>query len=265
MALRIFKLARKIHKWASIGIGVFLIVWLVSGIVAVLPSFILERIDHRMMGGKQVHTAETQSELVQIESVAGEPDYRNLSLSIPEAISILETNLGHAVQVTTCTTYRLSNTLVYDMTLKDGKRYLIDAIEGVPTTVTEAQIKENAKAAAPPGSHIVDMTYLNRRPYAYWGPIPIYRLIFNDASRTYVYVSPITGQVEVKNKGWNRLREWMLSLHKFEFLLLIWEREAFRKGVMLILSLVGLGVVVTGFYIALPVKWLRRLPWNRKK
>jgi uncharacterized iron-regulated membrane protein len=265
MALKLFTLARTIHKWTSIGIGIFLLVWLVSGMFSIMPVSILERIDRWVTGGQQVRSAEMRSERVHVGSMAKKPDYRNVSLSVPEAISVLETDVGHAVQVTGCSIYRLSGTLVYDMTIEDGRRYLIDAIEGVPTTVTEAQIKKSAKAAAPPGSHIVDMTYLTKRPYAYWGPIPIYRLIFNDTSRTHVYVSPFTGQVKLKNRGWNRLAGWMLSLHKFEFLLLIWEREAFRKGIMLVLSLVGLGVVATGFYIALPVKWLRRLPWNQKK
>jgi hypothetical protein len=151
------------------------------------------------------------------------------------------------------------------MTLEDSERYLVDAIKGVPVTITEARIVENAIAAATLGSNIMDMAFLTKRPYAYWGPVPIYRFIFDDVSRTHVYVSPTTGQVKLKNKGWNRLRGWMISLHKFEFLMLIWEREAFRKGMIFILSFVGLAVVITGFYIALPVKWLRWLPWNRSR
>ena len=265
MMLKIYKLARKIHKWASIGIGVFLLIWLISGIFYVIPVSVLERIDHWIMGGKQVQTMETRSELANIEFIPVGVGYRDLSVSIPEAISILETSVGHTVQVTGCLVHRLSDTLVYEIILEDGSRHLIDAIKGKSTKITEAEIKENAIAAAPPGSHIVKMTYLTKRPYAYWGPIPVYRFIFDDVSRTYVYVSPITGQIKLRNKGWNRLREWMLSLHKFEFLMLIWEREAFRKGVLLILSLVGLAVVITGFYIALPAQWLRRLPWNRSE
>jgi uncharacterized iron-regulated membrane protein len=264
MAMRIYKLARKIHKWTSIGIGVVLLIWLISGIFHVIPLSVLERIDRWIMGGKQVQTVQTQSEPANVEFVPNEASYRNLAVSIPEAISILETDMGHAVQLAGCSICRLSDTLVYEITLEDGGRHLIDAIKGIPLRIAEAEIKESAIAAAPQGSNIVNMTFLTKRPYAYWGPIPTYRFAFDDVSRTYIYVSPITGQVEHRNKGSNRLRQWMLSLHKFEFLMLIWEREAFRKGTLLICSLVGLAVVITGFYIALPVKWLRSLGTEAK-
>ena len=69
---------------------------------------------------------------------------------------------------------------------------------------------------APSGSIIVDMTLLKERPYAYaeGGPIPVYKLVFDDVSRTQVYVSPNTAQVAFKNVGWFRFIEWMLCLGK---------------------------------------------------
>lgn len=264
MALKIYKLARKIHKWASIAFGVFLLIWIISGIVYVLPISVLDRIDHWDIGGNKVQTAVTKSECATVEYMPT-VGYRNLKISVPEAISILETDLGHTVKVKGCSIFKLSDTFVYEMILEDGNRHLVDAVKGTLTIITEAEIKKNAIAAAPPGSNIVDMTLLDKRPYAYWGPIPVYRFIFDDISRTHMYISPMTGQVELRNKGWNRFRGWMISLHKFEFLLLIWERDAFRKGMLILFSLVGLAVVITGFYIVLPVTWLRRLPWNRGK
>jgi hypothetical protein len=187
-------------------------------------------------------------------------EFRNIKVSIPEAISILENELASTMQIARCSVYKTSNKLVYEITLKDGKKHLVDAIEGEPVKITEEDIKVNAIEAASSGSNIVDIAFLKERPYAYWGPIPTYRFTFNDKARTHVYVSPTTGQVELKNEGWNRLRGWFLSLHKFEFLNLLLQEDSFRKGVLLMLSLVGLAVGMTGFYLALPVKWLRRLP-----
>ncbi len=237
----------------------FFFIWLITGIFYVLPPSVLKGIDRWMMEGKKVQVGERESKPANVEFVPVQLDYRDITVSIPEAISILETEMGHTIQVTQFSLYALLDTLVYEIILEDGGRHLIDAIKGIPVIITEAEIKTNAIAAAPPGSNIVNMTFLNKRPYAYWGIIPTYRFIFDDASKTYVYVSPITSRVEGKSTRLNRLQHWMDSLHKFEFLMLIWERQALRKGGALIISLVGLAVVLTGLYIALPIKMLRRL------
>jgi len=218
-----------------------------------------------MMEEKRVQVVERESKPANAEFVPVQLDYQDITVSIPEAISILETEMGHTIQVTQFSVYPLLDTLAYEIILEDGGRHFVDAIKGIPVKITEAAIKINAIAAAPPGSNIVDMTFLNKRPYAYWGIIPTYRFIFDDASKTYVYVSPITSRVEGKTTRSERLHNWMDSLHKFEFLMLIWERQALRKGGALIIALVGLVVVLTGLYIALPIKMLRRLPWNRSK
>jgi hypothetical protein len=149
---------------------------------------------------------------------------------------------------------------LYKIALEDGKLYLVDAIEGKPTKITKLEIKNNALAEAPSGSNIVEMTLLEERPYAYadGGPIPVYRFIFDDVSRTHVYISPNTGQVALKNVGWFRFIEWMLCLHRFDFLTLLLKRNVFRRGVLLMLSSIGLAVVMTGFYLALPAR-IRRL------
>ena len=119
MALKIYKLARKIHKWTSIGFGFFLFIWVVSGIFYVLPVSVLERIDGWMIGGQQIQTAVIESEAANVEYLSTEVGYRNLTTSIPEAITILETDLGHTVKVARCSILRLSDTLVYEMVLEN--------------------------------------------------------------------------------------------------------------------------------------------------
>ena len=47
------------------------------------------------------------------------------------------------------------------------------------------------------------------------------------------------------------------SLHTFEPLKLITKRDAVRKGLLVLLSMIGVGVAGTGYYLALP----RRRPW----
>ena len=146
---------------------------------------------------------------------------------------------------------------MYGIKPKDGKLYLVDAIDGKLAEMTKTDIKRNAIAAGPVDSNIVDVSFLKKRPYAYSGPMPIYRCTFDDISRTHVYISPTTGQVELKNQGWNRLRQWFLSLHKFEFVTPLFNSDSIRKGVLLILSVIGLIVTLSGFYLALPARFRR--------
>jgi hypothetical protein len=254
MSLTIYRLIRRIHKWASIGFSVFLIIWLITGIVYVLPVSVLGKIDRLITVEKKVESSEVEVNSININFISSKTSFKDIKVSIPEAISILETEIGHALQVAGCSVYKTSDKLVYEIALKNEEKYLVDAIVGKLVKLTNADVKNIALAAAPLGSNIVDVAFLRERPYAYWGPIPTYRFIYNDMARTHVYISPTTGQIEFKNEGWNRLKEWMVSLHKFEFLNLLLMGDKFRKGVLLILSLIGLAVVMTGVYLALPAK-----------
>ena len=258
--MKINKLLRKIHKWTSIGFGVFLGIWLITGIVYVFPQSILIKIDRWFVGGRQVKAIEAKSNLANNKFVPTQITFRDIKISIPEVISILETELDSTIKVVGCSVYKTSERLLYEIALEDGKLYLVDAIQGKLTQITQVEIKNNALAVAPSGSNIVGMTLLKERPYLYvdGGPIPVYRFIFDDISRTHVYISPNTAKVALKNVGWYRFIEWMLCLHRFDFLTLLLKRDVFRRGVLLMLSLVGLTVVMTGFYLALPAR-IRRL------
>ena len=254
--MKIYRLIRKTHKWISVGFGVFFVIWLITGIVYVFPQSILIKIDRWFVGGRQVKAIETKSNLANNKFVPTQITFKDIQISIPEAISILETELDSTIKVVSCSVYKTSERFLYEIALEDGKSYLVDAIEGKPTKITQLEIINNALAEAPSGSNIVEMALLKERPYAYaeGGPIPVYRFIFDDVARTHVYISPDTAKVALKNVGWFRFIEWMLCLHRFDFVTLLLKRDIFRRGVLIIISLIGLAVVMTGCYLALPAK-----------
>ena len=167
MSLNINKLTRKIHKWASIGFGVFLVIWLITGIVYVLRVSIVTRIDRLIMVEKKGKLTEMEADSVNVNYIPSKENFREIKISIPEAISILETEMGRALQVAGCSVYKASDKLLYEITLKNGEKYLVDAIGGNPVKLTEVDVKNAALAAAPSGSNIVDVTFLKERPYAY--------------------------------------------------------------------------------------------------
>jgi hypothetical protein len=263
MLPKLNKLIRKIHKYLAVGIGFIFLTWLTSGIFYVVPLNRLERVIQFFEGGWQTQALEPDTRFNRVKVKSTKANYRNIIVSIPEAISLLETDIGHTIKVVGCSINQLSDTLVYEIRLENGKYCLFDAIKGIPVKITEAKIKENAITASPEGSNIVHTSFLTKRPYTYWGPLPVYRFIFDDVARTHIHVSPITGQVVARINRLGRLYSWMDHLHKFNFLLLIWEREAFRKIILLIFALFSLVVVITGFYLTLPVKI--RVAKNRTK
>ena len=129
------------------------------------------------------------------------------------------------------------------------------------TASNAAMAEKTARARVQNAGEIVDTTLLHRHDYYYWGSLPAYKIVFDDSQRTVVYVSAVTGQIEQTTSRLGRLRHWVESIHTFEPLRLITENDVLRRGLLILVSTVGIGVVVTGFYIALPA---RRRPSQAK-
>lgn len=247
------KLMRRVHKWTSVMSVVFLLIWIVSGCFYIVPLSVIQRIDRLFAGGDGARMVDDIFEAPPVKLTTTQECYRNHAVSIQDAILILEAKLGRTVLIVGCSIYPSSDRLVYSITLDNGECYIIDAVEGVPVKITQDRIEQLAIAAAPPDSSIVESTVVRERPYVYWGPIPAHRFVFNDASSTHVYISPTNGRVEVRTGRVKRLWNWMDNLHKFEFLLLIWDSRKIRAVTQLIILLIALVAITTGSYMALPV------------
>ena len=88
-------------------------------------------------------------------------------------------------------------------------------------------------------------------------PEPAYKIEFQDSANTWLYINPSTGE-EVKRYNKNtRLRRWLYQgLHKFNIQFLVKEADWFRKLLLVLLSLGGIAVCLTGVWIS--KKWLKR-------
>jgi len=75
--------------------------------------------------------------------------------------------------------------------------------------------------------------------------------VFDDDRATVSYISTSDGTVR-RSDRWSRIRGAITSLHTFEPVKLITKRDAVRKGLLALLSMVGVGVAGTGYYLALP-------------
>ena len=242
----------RIHKWIAVTAGAFILTWLISGIVMTIPISWLKR----LIQSDSVQEAALGQEIATRGGASSQVDFRDIRISIPQAISAVESDLGQEVRVIGVKVARLATGIAYEIALEDGRQRLVDALTGTRVTITHAMAERIARAAVPNGGEIVNTALLSRRDYHYSGSLPVYKILFGDARRTLVYVSAATGQIE-QSSQFSRTHAWVTSIHTFEPVRLISEHNAIRVGLLVFFSVVGIGAVCTGFYLALPVR-LRR-------
>jgi len=103
--------------------------------------------------------------------------------------------------------------------------------------------------AAMPGVPVQDATWLNEYDWYYYSqdgtrPLPVLRVRFNDAQRTWLYLNPQHGQM-TRTESRSRLNRWLYKgLHDLDFPFLVYRRPAWDI-VVIGLSLGGILLSIT--------------------
>jgi len=220
----------KIHKWIAVTVGVFILAWLVSGIVMMMPPVFFG-----MARGQEDRPV----------------NFREVTVSPAEAVGELARVLGSYPDVNWVNLRRIGGAPVYHVSLKSGGPHLIDARSRQVLTITQEMAEQIARNAFPSQARILQIEIVRRHTFEYaWGPLPAYRIAFADERGTVFHVSTIDGTAQ-RSDRLNRIRTAIESLHTLEPLRLITERDWIRKGVLILLSVIGIGVAGTGYYLAL--------------
>jgi hypothetical protein len=221
----------KIHKWMAVIAGIFFLMWLISGIVMILPPLFFAPV--RKLAPKSF-------------------DYRKVTVSPAEAVITLEESLEKPLQVQSVALQQIVDRAVYTIMSQHGESYLINAQSGQRFTITPEVAEQIAREYVPSQARVVQSELVNRHSFSYqWGPLPAYRLVFDSDRSTGYYVSAYEGTVR-RSTLEDRLRGAIGSLHTFEPIKLITTQVVVHKGLIILLSLVGVGVAITGYYLALP-------------
>jgi hypothetical protein len=161
-------------------------------------------------------------------------EYRQAVLSPAEAINKIEENLNQQVYVDSVQLLDIQGRPLYRVFMDDIGMRLVDAANGdliwISPEIAEALARVNV------GS---------------------YRIRFEGDGSNIYYVSLMSGAVSRSN-SMTRIRAAITSLHTFEPIRLFTESGAVRKGILVILSLVGVIVSITGYVIFF-------LPYLRQK
>lgn len=139
----------------------------------------------------------------------------------------------------------------------DARERLIDGASGTPQRWAPQQIEAIAKAAMRNGK-LVSVQRIDRYDLYWYGtgdprsdarPLPVLRLVFDDPSATWLHIDPTTGQLLGQAGSGRRTYRWLFSaLHSFDLpWLLLW--RPVRDTLMIILSIAGLLISVSGIVV----------------
>jgi hypothetical protein len=138
---------------------------------------------------------------------------------------------------------------------------LVSALDGtIRGPLARDEALALARASFVPDAEVVDAVRLTDedvgRHHEYRGrPLPAWRIRFAHDTHTHVYVSENEAEVVThRNRGW-RLFDALWMLHTMDYR----GRDDFNNPVLRAVSLLALGVVITGYLM-----WVRTRPRRRR-
>lgn len=146
----------------------------------------------------------------------------------------------------------------------DGRKRALDGVTAAPATPSLAAIADNAGAAVRDGRLVTAKTLTEYDAYWYATgdprrdarPLPVLRLIFDDPHATWLHIDPATGELLGQTDSGRRGYRWLFSaLHSFDLPVLLKHRWL-RDSLMIVLSIAGLIVSVSGVVVGW--RYLRR-------
>ncbi len=218
----------KWHRWLAAISSVFFLFWLLSGILMISP-----RVPNSKSG----------------QSLKIITDYSTATLSPSQALKKLETIIGEIPQVSNIQLHKILDLIVYQMVLKNGQSYLINAQTGEELTIDASLSVQIAKSHGLGNSQVKSTEFLTNHSSEYsWGPLPVYKVTFNDTGKTIAYVSVANGAI-TQSHLFQRIRVSLESLHDFGPLGYLGNSNRVRKILLVVISFVGVGAVGTGIFI----------------
>ncbi|MCC6930204.1 MAG: PepSY domain-containing protein [Gemmatimonadaceae bacterium] len=241
MRMYVTRLFLSLHKWIGIGIGVIVFVWLVSGMVMILPFTPI--------------VPKRTAEMV---------DMRQATVSPAGAIDLVRSREGDTSGVRRVVFVAIGPDPYYKVDAKDGKSFLLSAATGERLVVTRDVAERIARRDFSDNARIRSATEISRHSFGYpGGALPAWRLEFDDARGTIAYVSKRDGSVTHVN-GRSRIRSFITGLHTFEQIELVGGSERLKKLSLHLTSLITIVLVLTGYYVVLPRRWRRRWEVGRR-
>jgi len=222
----------QVHRWIAIPTGVFIVGWIITGVVAMVPA---------------PAPPPARAQTLDLAQITVTPAEAARALAGP----------GVAPDVRSIRLLRLGDVLAYEIAAEGLGPRLVDARSGRPITVDVGLAQRIAATRAPVGAQVVRTDLLSRRRHDLmylWGALPAHRVAFDDPWATVVYVGAEDGSVRSTTR-WSRAIDGVAAFHTFNPLDLVVRDPAIRKATLIAIALTALVTAFTGYAI---VAWRER-------
>jgi uncharacterized iron-regulated membrane protein len=220
-----------VHKWIGVVVGIQVLLWIAGGLV--MSAFPIE-----------VVRGETRAATIEpTPIVAGE-----FSVDPQSAMAA-------AGPVSALKTLRIAGRLYLLAERIDRPPILIDARDGhVLDRVDDATAREVADLDYTGSGKIAAAELTSEVSTEFRGALPVWRIRFDDARETTIYISPATGQVIARRNDIWRLYDFFWMLHIMDYK----ERMNFNHALLIGASALALGLAASGFWLLFYRVRLRR-------
>ncbi len=220
--MRLHLVSAQLHKWIGLIIGIQILLWISGGFI--MSFFPIEKV----RGEHNVREA---------EALAITPD--RLGVTIPFVLEQLELTSVRDVRIRP-----VLDRLVYEIRPLDGAPIIVDAKNGeILSPIGKEMAETIAKQDFSGDGALTSISLLDKGNAEYRGPVPVWRVEFNDSDNTHLYVSPDLGRIVARRNGTWRLYDFFWMLHIMDYQ----ERENFNNKLVVSAAAIAFIFVITGF------------------
>ena len=216
------------HRWLAVISGGFFVVWVLTGILMLIPL-------------PQPNSGTNRKEA---------PDFRTAIVPPSIAIKALEEKLGKVIEVKDIHLDQILGKFVYRVFVNDALSYLIDAQTGKVVIIDKPMAEKIALSKLPSPMEIRKTEYIETHTSDYpWGPLPAYKISFNDTWKTISIVEAYGGKERHKDLLL-KIKQAIEGFHFFNPIEQVTGSPWLRKGILMFVGILGIGAACTGFYLA---------------
>lgn len=217
-------LARTLHKWLALFVGLQLVLWTLSGFYMVV---------------------------VDLDFIHGDPLVRNLRVPLaPEQAKVTFNEVSQNHPEITQIALRSLPELpapVYEITT-NGRKVLIDAADGRQLSpLSKGMIRPLARAYYAGSGELISVSLLERDPpmEIQARPLPLWRADFDDWLQTSLYIHPDTGKLVTRRHRFWRWFDFLWMFHIMDYD----AREDMNNGLLRGATILGLVTLLSGAWL----------------
>ena len=216
-------IARTLHKWLGLIVGLQVLIWLASGLYMVV---------------------------VDIDFIHGDPLVKNMTeaVVVPDgkllSMASLRARYPHASQVGL---RPVMGKTWYTVT-EGENRYLLDPVTGaVQSPLGEASAREIAKYHFAGKADIINATLITANPpmEIQTRRLPLWRIDFDDRFSTSFYIDPHNGSLVTRRHQYWRIFDFMWMLHIMDYE----DRSDAHNLLLIVAQMTGLAFAFTGLWL----------------